>query len=264
MIFNYVKPSDLAIDLEFATKRIYMRYGQVVAVTVTNNALTNTVVCNLIIKPYNSGVYSTQTKTYSLNLSNFQQVTFRDYFPELFVYQEIHDTGIESSFLLLTQPELDALTQEVNNLKDFEIHWITPLAPSYWNATDNTLAELLHTQFKMNLEPAPTGVLGTLASGVISSELDVDVFNKITFTTDTLISKGVYYVGLNKVPTGKVEFKLNGAGTYSTATYIGKYNNQHIYSFYSFENATIEMKITSSDTFNMKIYFRNPIVDYSI
>jgi hypothetical protein len=264
MLFNYVKPTDLAKDIEFAARRIYMRYGQVVGITITNNPQTSTNVANLIIRPYNSGTYSTSTKTYALSLSNFQLITFRDYFPELFVYQEIHETGNETAFLALSQPALDALTAEVNNLKDLELYWITPLAPSYWNTTDTTLVQLLETQFHMLATPTLTAPLGTVASGIISSEIDVDTFHKVAFTTSTQIGKGVYYLGLNKIPSGKVQYKLNGAGSYSTATYVGKYNNQHIYSFYSFEDYTIQLLITSADSFTVKIYDRNPIIDYTI
>lgn len=264
MIFNYVKPTDLAKDIEFGARRVYMRYGQVVAITITNNPITSGNIANLIIKPYNTGTYSTSTKTYTMSLSNFQQITFRDYFPELFIYKEIHETGNETDFLELTQPELDALTAEVNNFNNLELYWITPLNPDYWNSTDTTLEELLTTQFNMLATPTIISPLGTVVDGVIESEIDVDTFHKVAFTTSTEIGKGVYYFGLNKIPTGKVQYKLNGAGSYSQATYVGKYNNQFIYSFYSLEDYTIQLLITSANSFDVKIYSRNPIINYAI
>ena len=63
------------------------------------------------------------------------------------LFQEIHESGNETAFLALSQPAIDNLTTEVNNLKDLELYWITPLAPSYWNNTDTTLTELITTQF---------------------------------------------------------------------------------------------------------------------
>lgn len=265
MTFNYVKPTDLAKDIEFGARRIYMRYGEVIGVTVTNlpiNAASSVV--NLMIKPYTEEKYSLSTKTYRLNLTQFQQINFRDYLPELYLFTEIHETGNESDFENLSTNDKQELTNELSRSNDLDIAWIQPLEAPFWNNSDSTIPELLRTQFKISTVPTVTNELGVVNFGIIGSVLDSGA-ETIQFEMDSeMISAGVYYIATTKNPSQKVKYKFNNAVSYSTAEYIGKYNFQFIYKIYTLEPAYLEVLIKHSEVFSAKIFNRNPIITYSI
>lgn len=265
MTLYYVKPTDLAQAIEFNANKIYMRYGQVIGVTVTSNALSQSAFVNLQIRPFNTLLYNNNDiKIYSLTLSQFQQITFRDYLPELFLYKNIHQTGTELDFDMLNDQSKALLTEEVERLKLVNITWIEPLAPEYWDGVSTTIPALLQTQLLTGDLPVVTNQLGSVASGIISSVLDSGL-QTISFDLDPDdIYRGVYYLATSSNPSEKVKFRVNGMVSYANAEYVGKKDNLYIYKFYTLVDSNLSIIIKHTSSFNLRIFNKNPITNYAI
>lgn len=262
MTFNYVTPLYLSADLIFNTRKVYMRYGQIVGCTVTNNNQLYSSFVNLIVKNFNQNKYSQHSKIYNLTLSQFQQITFRYDFPELYLFQEIHEDGNENDFDAL--PDITALTDEYARSSNIDLIWIEPNDAPYWTLTETTIPELLEIQFKIASLPTVTNSIGTFNAGTIESALDSGL-HKVRFEMDSEeISKGVYYIGVSVNPSMKVKYKFNNAVSYSDATYLGIKSTYRIFQISTLEDAFLEILIQNSTAFNIVIYNRNPFIDYGI
>ena len=97
MILINQKPSDILAKLEQG-KSIFCKFGELYQLKVNVRNIKRADFVEMYFRSYGNAYYNSDLKAHPQSLEDFLTLELREYYPELFVYSQINNTGTEVQF----------------------------------------------------------------------------------------------------------------------------------------------------------------------